>query len=173
MIWSAVCVAISAHGYSCPLDIDDSVVFDYSCQLSWPGIPSGKVQQCWTRLFTVYHRLNRHEILAVTYMVHLESVFKDHHLRFLNGQPILSEQELKIIRHFGNRVDCCCGCGCQWTFANGKTGLQYVDGQTSECKVLEWMFAPALWGWALRNGSKWHEANKDAWLERRRRKSKR
>ncbi|EON62135.1 hypothetical protein W97_01354, partial [Coniosporium apollinis CBS 100218] len=99
------------------------------------------IRECWSRLGTLNTQLDRNHVLAVIYMIHVESMLENEHLERIQGRSDLSDRRRKIINHFGEWVDCHCQCGRKWNYANSEFGMQRDVNSKRKCEVDRWMRA--------------------------------
>ncbi len=100
-------------------------------QGNWPDW-AGISQRNWVLLAPRSHLLPKNLTMALLYIFHVEHVLAG---EAWDSQSLLTH---KALRSFGNWVDCCCGCGRQWNFANGLGGLRDDRRITVPCIPGAW-----------------------------------
>lgn len=116
-----------------------------SLQKQFPsdGTPTPKtIADVWTRLAELSESLGKSQIMAVIYMLHLENELGDQDNAKMSDGPEglpFSDDRLMHIKRFGKWVDCECGCGKSWSFANEVEGVTQGGFPGSVCKADQWI----------------------------------
>jgi hypothetical protein len=98
------------------------------------------ITDVWNRLSQLGPRLEKNPLLAVVYMLHVETQL-DQRIPQRPEQSLISNHRERSIKNFGNWVDCKCGCGCRWRFACGIYGMVRDANPESKCVPEMWMDA--------------------------------
>lgn len=148
------------------LQLTVMIVPTFASQFTQRNPEPSLISACWSRFGTLQTHLDRNHVLAVTYMIHLESRMDKEQLEFREGGPYISDRRRKIIKHFGDWVVCQCGCRREWSYANGSSGLQRNVNSERKCKVDKWMRAPWWKKWMYSKAAEFETDNRHMWFGR-------
>ena len=151
------------NGKAADEDVDQTFAGQFNNRNPRPDL----VADCWTRLGSQSDLLDKHHTLAVTYMIHLESMMHKESLPQEFGRAHISDRRRKIISNFGKWVNCHCRqCGRKWSYANSQNGMQRDVNSSRPCVVDQWMNARRLLKWRYPRGAEFEKDNRNEWFGR-------
>jgi hypothetical protein len=134
--------------------------------------PAELVPVIWARIDPQRNLLlPRNLVLALLYMLHVESFIPNHTPKNMDVSNVtFTLERRKILECYGNWVNCACGCGRKWSFANGLAGLRKDTSKRRGCEAAKWKDAGRFRRLLQRNKRKCaelYDQNRRTWLRDR------
>lgn len=115
--------------------------------------------------------LPRNLVLALLYMLHVESFIPNHTPKNMDESNVtFGLERRKILECYGNWVSCACGCGTSWNFAIGIDALRRDTNKRKSCEAAEWKDAGRLRRFLQsdkKRGPELYDQNRRAWFRDR------